>query len=97
LVTELTPELELEGLAREFVRRVQELRKSADLKVDDRIDIQFTASERLLTAVEYHLGYIMDETLALTLEKVDKPTGQVSAEHAFDDEVVELSLMKSEG
>jgi hypothetical protein len=39
----------------------------------------------------------MDETLALTLEKVDKPTGQVSAEHAFDDEVVELSLMKSEG
>ena len=38
LVTELTPELVQEGLAREFVRRVQDLRKSADLDVADRIE-----------------------------------------------------------
>jgi isoleucyl-tRNA synthetase len=96
LVTELTPELELEGLAREFVRRVQELRKSADLQVDDRIVVQFSASKRLAQAVEDHSSYIMGETLALTLEKVDKPTGQASAEHSFGDEVLKLALKKNE-
>ena len=39
LVTDLTPELEQEGLAREFVRRVQDLRKQADLDIADRITV----------------------------------------------------------
>ena len=39
LVTELTPELVQEGLAREFVRRVQDLRKSTELDVADRINL----------------------------------------------------------
>ncbi|MGD2163861.1 MAG: class I tRNA ligase family protein, partial [Anaerolineales bacterium] len=47
LDTELTEKLRLEGLAREFVRRVQELRKQADFNVDDRIRVQFKASETL--------------------------------------------------
>ena len=92
LVTDLTPELELEGLAREFVRRVQELRKTADLRVDDRINVQFTASERLVTAVAKHHEYIIGETLALALEQVDRPAGQASAKYIFDGEKLEVGL-----
>ncbi len=47
LVTELTPELVQEGLAREFVRRVQDLRKSAELDVADRIKLFVSASANL--------------------------------------------------
>ena len=92
LVTDLTPELELEGLAQEFVRRVQELRKTADLRVDDRINVQFTASEHLVTAVAKHHEYIMGETLALALERVDHPAGEASAKYTFDGEKLEVGL-----
>lgn len=92
LVTELTPELELEGLAREFVRRVQDLRKSADYAVDDRVQIAFAASDRLLKAVEAHRDYITGETLAEGLAAVDEPAGDREAEHTFDGERLVLAI-----
>ncbi|MFQ5409511.1 MAG: isoleucine--tRNA ligase, partial [Anaerolineales bacterium] len=44
LVTELTPELEREGLAREVVRRVQELRRSSGLEISDRVALSYAAA-----------------------------------------------------
>ena len=73
LVTDLTPELVAEGQAREFVRRVQDLRKSAELDVADRIELFVEASAGLKSAVEAHKDYITGETLAVAL-KVRKPT-----------------------
>ncbi|KPK95258.1 MAG: isoleucyl-tRNA synthetase [Anaerolineae bacterium SM23_ 63] len=95
LVTELTPELELEGLAREFVRRAQELRKAADLEVDERIDLFYNATDRLSEAVIHHREYIVGETLALRLEEVDQPAGQISSKHTFDGEELEIALQRS--
>jgi isoleucyl-tRNA synthetase len=95
LVTELTTELELEGLAREFVRRVQELRKTADLKVDERIDLFYHATDRLTEAVNSHRGYIVGETLTLRLEEVDQPAGLASSKHTFDEEELEIALQRS--
>ncbi|MHA2146842.1 MAG: isoleucine--tRNA ligase, partial [Candidatus Thorarchaeota archaeon] len=70
LTTELTHELVLEGLAREFVRRVQNLRKSADLNVNDRIEVQYSSSKLMAEAVEFHDTYISEETLADSLKQV---------------------------
>ncbi|HAV77798.1 MAG TPA: isoleucine--tRNA ligase, partial [Anaerolineae bacterium] len=67
LVTELTPDLAQEGLAREFVRRVQDLRKSADLDVADRIKLFIEASAGLKSAIEAHKEYITLETLTSDL------------------------------
>ncbi|HAF47961.1 MAG TPA: isoleucine--tRNA ligase, partial [Anaerolineaceae bacterium] len=64
LVTDLTPELVDEGLVREFVRRVQSLRKDADLDIADRIYLYYSASERLTKAISSFQDYIMEETLA---------------------------------
>ena len=67
LVTELTPDLVAEGLAREFVRRVQDLRKTAKLDVSDRIKLSVTASPNLKSAIEAHRDYIANETLTVEL------------------------------
>ncbi|RMF69804.1 MAG: isoleucine--tRNA ligase [Calditrichaeota bacterium] len=60
----ITPELRAEGLAREFVNRVQNMRKNAGFEVIDRINIYYKSSEDLQKAVESQAAYIRNETLA---------------------------------
>ncbi len=62
--TELSHELKLEGLAREFVNRVQNMRKEADFAVVDRIIVGFDGSEELKEAVTAMNDYIKQEVLA---------------------------------
>jgi isoleucyl-tRNA synthetase len=88
LVTELTPELAAEGLAREFVRRVQDLRKSAELDVADRIELYVEASAGLKSAVEAHKDYITGETLAVVLKFEAPPPGASRSEDEFEGETV---------
>ena len=95
LVTDLTPELVREGLAREFVRRVQDLRKSADLDVADRIDLFVEASPGLRSAIEAHRDYITTETLTSRLEFASPPEGASVTEDAFDGEKVTAGLRKN--
>jgi isoleucyl-tRNA synthetase len=73
LDTELTEELIQEGLAREFVNRIQNMRKEADFDVEDRIIIGFDGSEELEEAVTEMKDYIKSETLAeeISSEKLE--------------------------
>ena len=64
LDTELTDDLVREGLAREFVNRVQNMRKEADYDVTDRIYIGFEGDEKIMDAVSSMNNYIKTETLA---------------------------------
>ena len=94
LVTDLTPELVQEGLAREFVRRVQDLRKQADLDISDRIRVIYTATPDLADAVQAFAEYISAETLALEL-KPGEVTGDMPNVHdTFDGETVTVGLEK---
>ena len=95
LVTELTPELVQEGLAREFVRRVQDLRKSAELDVADRIELFVEATASLRSAVEAHKDYITTETLAANLQFGSLPSEASVAEDSFDGETVRVGLVKT--
>ena len=65
---ELTPELRLEGLARDFVRGVQEARKTAGLNVEDTIVTTYEASGELAEAIARFAAYIKAETLSEALE-----------------------------
>jgi len=67
LETSLTPELVAEGLAREFVSRVQAMRKEADFEVVQRIAVTATADDELKAALEAHADYVKGETLADSL------------------------------
>jgi len=95
LVIELSPELRNEGLAREFVRRVQELRKQAGFAVDDRIDVQHASTPELEAAVEGHRDMIATETLALSLDPVEGPTGEATADYDFEGQQLRLGLSRA--
>jgi isoleucyl-tRNA synthetase len=64
LDTELTPQLQAEGLAREVVRRVQNLRKEADFQLDDRIVTTYSSDEALGETIAGWAEYIKTETLS---------------------------------
>jgi isoleucyl-tRNA synthetase len=95
LVTELTPELVREGLAREFVRRVQDLRKSANLEVADRIRVFVTATPGLKDAIEANRDYVTAETLTVELSFSTPGTASTSVTDEFDGEKVTLGLIKA--
>ncbi|MFC1497907.1 isoleucine--tRNA ligase [Verrucomicrobiota bacterium] len=70
--TQLTDDLIQEGLAREFVNKVQNMRKTAELEVTQRIRIEYTGDQELKTAVEKNADYLKAETLCTELEYSDK-------------------------
>lgn len=94
LVTDLTPDLVAEGMAREFVRRVQDFRKESGLDVADRITLYVTASEELRRAVQRHSDYISTETLARELLFTAAPLGATATNDTFDGETVTIALLK---
>jgi isoleucyl-tRNA synthetase len=67
LDTELDEALISEGLAREFVNRVQTLRKDSGLEVTDRIRLEYDTDDALASALESQRDYVMSETLAVEL------------------------------
>ncbi|MBI5962187.1 MAG: isoleucine--tRNA ligase [Chloroflexi bacterium] len=95
LVTELTPELAQEGLAREFVRRVQDLRKAAELDVADRIELFVEASAGLRSAIEAHKDYITSETLTSKLSFATPPEKSSVVEDEFEGEKLKIGVIKT--
>ncbi|MBE6449519.1 MAG: isoleucine--tRNA ligase [Alphaproteobacteria bacterium] len=68
LDTQVYPELEKEGIARDFVRMIQNLRKEKDLDVSDRIIVRYEANTDLIEeALSANKDYIMDQVLALDI------------------------------
>ena len=70
LNTVITDELELEGLARELVNKIQGLRKDSALQVSDRIKVQIDAEGKVSDAFKLHYDYIAAETLTVESENV---------------------------
>lgn len=95
LVTELTPELVREGLAREFVRRVQDLRKTASLEVADRICLYVEATPGLRQAIEAYQDYVLTETLTVELNFQAPPESAAQSTDTFDGESVRIGLRKA--
>jgi len=94
LVTDLTPALENEGLAREFVRRVQDLRKTADFEISDRIKLQYAATPKLAAAVSEFSDYIKNETLTMELIDGEPDASMTQVTSEFDGESVTLGVAK---
>ncbi|MEI6210473.1 MAG: isoleucine--tRNA ligase [bacterium] len=70
--TALTPELVREGLAREFISKLQNLRKDADFEVTQRIAVDFVAGEEIAVAIQAHRDYIMGEILAVSCQSASE-------------------------
>lgn len=68
----ISDELRKEGIAREFVNRIQNIRKDNDFEVTDRINLKVKSHDAINTAIESNLNYICTEILADKLEFVDE-------------------------
>ncbi|MGE5431650.1 MAG: isoleucine--tRNA ligase [Syntrophomonadaceae bacterium] len=96
LDTELTDELLSEGLAREFVNRVQNMRKDMGLEVTDRINISFKSDENLEKAVLSFSDYIVSETLAGNLSSQDELKDGYSQDWEVGEYKCSISIKKME-
>ena len=87
----ISTELKEEGIAREFINRIQNLRKDQGFDVTDKIRISIRQHEALNEAVEKHKDYIGSQTLAAGIELVDEIGGN-SAKAVEIDEGVETLI-----
>ena len=88
----ISEELKKEGIARELVNRIQNLRKDSGLEVTDTIDVTLLRDGIVEDAVLQNLKYIKNETLTANLEFAD--VMNVGTEIEFDDIVTKLSIIK---
>jgi isoleucyl-tRNA synthetase len=88
----LTEDLKKEGIARELVNRIQNLRKDSGFELTDRIAIQFQKDEHIINAINKNLAYIKTETLADELEIKEHLNDGI--EIAFDDVNTKLFIQK---
>jgi isoleucyl-tRNA synthetase len=88
--TELTDELVNEGIAREVVNRIQNMRKEADFDVTDRIVVAFKSNTRTTEAVKAMDDYIMNETLAESMDYA--PLGDYDYTKDWDIDGAEVTI-----
>ncbi len=88
----LTDDLKKEGIARELVNRIQNLRKDSGFELTDRIAVQFQKDEQIINAINKNLEYIKTETLTDELEILDDLNNGI--EIAFDDVNTKLFIQK---
>ncbi|MEZ4797088.1 MAG: isoleucine--tRNA ligase [Flavobacteriaceae bacterium] len=88
----LTEDLKKEGIARELVNRIQNLRKDSGYELTDRIAVRFQKDEQIINAINKNLEYIKTETLTDELEILDDLNNGI--EIAFDDVNTKLFIQK---
>ncbi len=88
----ISPELKKEGIARELVNRIQNIRKDSGLEVTDKIEIVFEDNKTIQEAVTTNEAYIKNETLTETIEFVTNVIN--GTEIAFDDIATQLVIKK---
>jgi len=89
----LTDDLKQEGVARELVNRIQNLRKESGLDVTDRININFATNDKIKSAIENYGGYLKREVLADKLLFDDTPAKN-SAVFNLDEGDVNVAIEK---
>lgn len=88
----LTDDLKREGIARELVNRIQNLRKDSGYELTDRIAVHFQKDEQIINAINKNLDYIKTETLTDKLEILEQLNDGI--EIAFDDVNTKLFIQK---
>ncbi|MDP5101151.1 MAG: DUF5915 domain-containing protein, partial [Nonlabens sp.] len=88
----ITPELRMEGIARELVNRIQNIRKESGFEVTDRIEITVQSQESIDSAIQSNEQYIKDETLANHIYLTDQVQNGIEIE--FDDLTTTILVKK---
>ena len=91
----LTPELEMEGVARELINRIQNIRKEAGLEVTDKIRVEIEALPAIEPSVAKYADYIGQQTLAVEVVCIANPQGFTAEKYnEVNDEPVIIAINK---
>ncbi|MBG15220.1 MAG: isoleucine--tRNA ligase [Crocinitomicaceae bacterium] len=94
LDVQISKTLKEEGLAREFVNRIQNHRKEMGLNVTDKINISLKSNLEINQALNNNLNYICSETLANSLEFVDVVSGSTAELDLGNGAIAEFTINK---
>ncbi len=93
--TELTDELIAEGLAREFVNRIQNMRKDSGFEVTDKINVLYNGDKEVVNAVKGFTDYISNETLAEKVMSQDNLDGNIKQVWKIGEYQCSISIEKA--
>lgn len=90
----ITDELRREGVARELVNRIQNIRKDSGFEVTDKIRVEIEASELTAAAVESFADYIASQTLAVEVGSVAGPKGDFVVDTDIDEVPLKIAVTR---
>ncbi|MEJ2104873.1 MAG: class I tRNA ligase family protein, partial [Ignavibacteriaceae bacterium] len=93
--TQLTKDLIYEGLAREFVNRIQNMRKDAGFQVTDKINIEYSADKDFVNAINSFTKYISVETLAVKIENKNELNGEFLQDWKIGGSEIKIKIEKA--
>ncbi len=91
----ITDELRREGIARELVNRIQNIRKESGFEVTDKIRVEIEATEAIIPAVESFGEYIASQTLAVDVKASAAPAGDFVVASEIDDLPLKIAVTKA--
>ncbi|MBQ6940281.1 MAG: isoleucine--tRNA ligase [Alistipes sp.] len=91
----ISDELRREGVARELVNRIQNIRKESGFEVTDKIRVEIEATELTTPAVESFGNYISQQTLAVDVKAVAAPTGDFVIDSDIDETPLKIAVTKA--
>jgi isoleucyl-tRNA synthetase len=95
VATELSPELEAEGMAREVVRRLQTMRRSAGLDIADHIVTYYDGGDSIQLVMNKFADYIKQETLTRELVSAVPPDGSYIEKFRISSYEISLGIKKA--
>jgi len=90
----VTDELRHEGVARELINRIQNIRKESGFEVTDRIRVEIENKEAVTAALSRFTDYIGQQTLAVEVKAAAEPAGAFVVESELDDEPLRIAVTK---
>ncbi len=90
----VTDELRAEGVARELINRIQNIRKDADFAVTDKIRVEIESKELVASALAHYADYIASQTLAVEVKGAAAPAGAVVTDSDIDGEPLRIGVTR---
>ena len=91
----VTPELQREGVARELVNRIQNIRKDSGFEVTDKICVEIEAIDSVREAVAEFADYIGQQTLAVSVKTAEAPQGSFVVDTDVNEEPLKIAVTKA--
>jgi isoleucyl-tRNA synthetase len=90
----VTDELRREGVARELINRIQNIRKDSGFEVTDKIRVEIESKEIVAGAIEHFAAYIASQTLATEVTASAQPAGEVMVDSEIDEEPLKIAVTR---